>query len=92
MVIRLFANFRDLCGNDAVSVNPDTPTVRGALWALIQQYPAMRPAIFEDDGETLKPLVHILINGQNILFKNGLDTEVHENDSFALFPPVAGGM
>lgn len=92
MIIRLFANFRDICGANAVPITPKTPTVRGALQALIEQHPAMKAALFEQDGETLRPLVHILINGKNIQFMNGLETEIQENDSFALFPPVAGGM
>lgn len=92
MVIRLFANFRDICGTHAVTITPKTPTVRGALQALTEQHPAMKKALFEEDGETLRPLIHIFINGHNIQFMNGLDTEIQESDSFALFPPVAGGM
>ncbi|MFW5999416.1 MAG: MoaD family protein [Halanaerobiaceae bacterium] len=33
----------------------------------------------------------ILVNGHNVLHREGLDTEVKDGDEIAIFPPSAGG-
>ncbi len=35
--------------------------------------------------------VHILVNGRNIMWLQGLDTPISEADNVVLIPPVAGG-
>ncbi|MBE3596119.1 MAG: MoaD/ThiS family protein [Hydrogenibacillus sp.] len=90
MRVKLFANFRDICGTKVIEVEPEGSRVRDLLGALSARHPAMREELFQPDG-SLRPFVQILINGRNIAFARGLDTEVEEGDEIALFPPVAGG-
>ncbi|MDQ0340379.1 molybdopterin synthase sulfur carrier subunit [Caldalkalibacillus uzonensis] len=91
MKIKVFANFRDICGGKSVTINLSPPqTVESVLDALIAQFPAMQEELFTEH-KTLKPLVHVFVNGQNIIHLNGLETKVAANDEIALFPPVAGG-
>jgi molybdopterin synthase sulfur carrier subunit len=89
--IKVFANFRDICGGKWVMLNlSSSQRIENVLDQLIAQFPPMKDELFTEQ-KTLKPLVHVFVNGQNIVHLNGLDTIVHEDDEVALFPPVAGG-
>lgn len=91
MIVKVFANFREICKDKAVEVpSQDGDTVMDILEALIRKYPAMEEEVFTPE-RTLKPFVHVFINGRNIIHENGLQTKVKSGDQFALFPPVAGG-
>jgi len=43
-----------------------------------------------EDGE-LDETITILINGRNILYLDGLETELNSDDKVTIFPQVAGG-
>ncbi|MEW9669300.1 ubiquitin-like small modifier protein 1 [Ammoniphilus sp. 3BR4] len=91
MVIKVFANFREICGDKTVEVpSQEGDTVIQILEELIKKYPAYEDEVFTPE-RTLKPFVHVFINGRNIIHENGLQTIVKPDDQFALFPPVAGG-
>lgn len=91
MLIKVFANFRDICGGKTVTLNvEDGQAISVVLDQLIELYPLMQEELFTEE-KTLKPLVHVFINGQNIIHLNNLSTKVKTTDQIALFPPVAGG-
>ncbi|MEW5722748.1 MAG: ubiquitin-like small modifier protein 1 [Thermodesulfobacteriota bacterium] len=71
-----------------VSVGP-APTVRAVLERLCTTA-ERRGKIFDPSGG-LRPEVTVMKNGRNVLFLNGLETEVSEGDVVALFPPTFGG-
>lgn len=91
MIIKVFANFRDICGGKTVtlSIENDQP-ISVVLNQLIERFPLMEEELFTEENK-LKPLVHVFINGKNIIHLEGLSTTVRESDQIALFPPVAGG-
>lgn len=37
------------------------------------------------------PMTRIMINGRDIEFLNGLETELHDGDEVLILPPVSGG-
>lgn len=91
MIIKVFANFREICRDKTVEVpSQEGDTVLDILENLIGMYPAFEEEVFTPD-RTLKPFVHVFLNGRNIIHENGLQTIVKPTDQFALFPPVAGG-
>ncbi|MBU8906037.1 ubiquitin-like small modifier protein 1 [Desertibacillus haloalkaliphilus] len=91
MDIKVFANFRDICGGKIVSINiVDGDSILNVLKQLISRFPEMKEELFTEAYE-LKPLNHVFINGKNIIYLDGLDTKVYQKDLVALFPPVAGG-
>ncbi len=49
-----------------------------------------RDRIFDEYGN-VRQNISIFINGRNILFLKGLETELNAGDSVAIFPPMAGG-
>ena len=83
-VVKLFANLRKLAGTKELSVNGTT--VGTALEELIRQSPPLGEILLRD-GE-IGPHVVITLNGHNIM---DLETPVTEQDTIAVFPPIAGG-
>jgi molybdopterin synthase sulfur carrier subunit len=91
MKVKVFANFREICQGKEVEVPTEAGNrVIDILETLITMFPALEEEVFTSE-RTLKPFVHVFINGRNIIHENGLQTSVQEDDQFALFPPVAGG-
>jgi sulfur-carrier protein len=90
MQVKVFANLREICGGVTVEVLPYGDRVIDVLDRMIEMYPDLHDEIFTEE-KTLKPFVHVYINGRNIVHSDGLETKVKETDQFALFPPVAGG-
>lgn len=90
MQVKVFANLREICGGVTVEVKPNGERVIDILDTMIEMFPALQDEIYTED-KTLKPFVHVYVNGRNIVHGDGLFSVVKENDQFALFPPVAGG-
>lgn len=65
-------------------------TIGQVLDNLVQQYPALRVHIFNEDGE-LRPFVNLFIGEDNINDLQGIHTPVKEEDRILLIPSIAGG-
>lgn len=65
-------------------------TAGEALNDLTDQYPALRPHLFNDDGH-LRPFVNLFLNEENIRDLQGRDTSIQEDDKLILIPSIAGG-
>ncbi|WP_043934477.1 ubiquitin-like small modifier protein 1 [Bacillus sp. EB01] len=90
MIVKVFANLRDICGGFTVEVQPEGNRVIDVLEKMVEMFPPIEEEIFTAE-RTLKDFVHVYINGRNIVHLQDLQTEVSDSDQFALFPPVAGG-
>lgn len=90
MQVKVFANLRDICGSVVVDVQPDGNRVIDILNKMVEMFPDIEEEILNPD-QTLKPFVHLYVNGRNIIHADNLQTIVEETDQIALFPPVAGG-
>jgi MoaD family protein len=86
--VKLFGNLREIAGVSAFEL--PGADVGELLTALFNQNHALQEAIL--DGAALKPFVRIVVNGQDIELAQGLQTEVSESSSVAIFPPIAGGL
>jgi len=90
LLVKVFANLRQICGGVTVEVQPDGDRVIDVLDKMVEMFPDLRDEIFTAEKELL-PFVHVYVNGRNIIHLEDLQTKVCEEDQFALFPPVAGG-
>lgn len=82
--IKLYANLRDIAGTKELSVTGSN--LGETLDELVRQYPALEGVILED-GQ-IRPHFVITINGHNA---TDLEAPVTEDDTIAIFPPIAGG-
>jgi molybdopterin converting factor small subunit len=74
-------------GNRTVSV--EATTVRGALDALVTEYPALRARVLEGDG--VPSFLNVFVDGEDVRLLQGLDTAVTDGSTVLLLPAVAGG-
>jgi MoaD family protein len=64
-------------------------TVGEALDAVFEQHTDLRERITEDVG--LRRFVNVYVSGEDIRFREGLDTELSDGDEVTILPAVAGG-
>lgn len=65
-------------------------TVGEAMNDLTSQYPALRPHLFNGNGQ-MRPFVNLFLNDENVRDLQGEDTPLKEADRLILIPSIAGG-
>ncbi len=89
--LRLYSTLRDAVGaKELVIPFEGVHTVRDMIQVISNINPLLGAKIVDQDG-TLTGLVHILVHGRNIIWLQGLDTVVSDNDEVVMIPPKAGG-
>ncbi len=88
----LFAYCREHAGAKPCDLAlPAHTTVRQAVEAIVQRYPALRRHWLNEAGE-IHAHVHIFVNGEEYLtLPEAERTLLQPQDSLDFFPPVAGG-
>lgn len=85
-----FALLREKAGMAAMEVEFMGDTVVDLISALDDFFSwGFREQLMEGDG--LKGLVKVIVNGTDIRGLRGLYTELKEGDTVSFFPPAAGG-
>ena len=67
----------------------DGETVGEALDSVFEEHDDLRERITEDGG--LRRFVNVYVSGEDIRFRDGLDTELSDGDEVTILPAVAGG-
>jgi sulfur-carrier protein len=67
----------------------DGSTVGEVLDGLYERYGELRSRIAEDGG--LRRFVNVYVSGEDIRFRDGLETELTDGDEVTILPAVAGG-
>ena len=65
-------------------------TAGAALAELTEQFPALKPHLFKEDGE-LRMFVNLFKGEENIKDLQGLETALGEGDRLMIIPSIAGG-
>jgi len=71
-------------------VQIEAPTVIGIIDALETRYPAIKGRLRDESG-ALRRFVNLYVNGEDVRFKNGLETSLAAGDELSIVPAVAGG-
>lgn len=89
--VKLFANFREEAGEASVEI--DAGTAGELLVKLAERYETLGKSILDSkEPEVItKDGVTVMLNGRNIRFLDGMSTELEEEDTLAIFPPIGGG-
>jgi molybdopterin synthase sulfur carrier subunit len=74
-------------GEDEIEV--DGATVGEVLDAVFERHQDLRERITENGD--LRRFVNVYVAGEDIRFKDGLETEISEGDEVTILPAVAGG-
>lgn len=90
VIIRYFADIRDLTGCKEETWTKTAPNLRSLLEGLAAQYgAAFGNRVFE--GDHLNSTIIIFINGRDVVHLKGIDSPLTSDDVVAVFPMVAGG-
>ncbi|MCC6301016.1 MAG: MoaD/ThiS family protein [Anaerolineales bacterium] len=76
--------------NGKSEVNVSGSNISDALADLANQFPAIKPHIFNEGGE-LRPFVNLFVGEHNIKDLQGVDTAIKDGDRIMLIPSIAGG-
>ncbi len=90
--VNFFATLRSLVGQKTVEVDvPEDATVQDLAEILSQRYPALRPHLFQEDGQ-LHHSTHILLDGRDFIYTEQREkTPIYQVKRIDIFPPVGGG-
>jgi molybdopterin converting factor small subunit len=86
MELTVYGPLRSATGEKRVSVDPDGPTVRAVLDALIDEYPRVESHLVDETG-ALRPSVRVTVNGD----RAALDDDCPPDAEVAMFPAMRGG-
>ena len=75
-------------GNRALEL-PDG-TLDGALNNLDTQFPGLRDRLIDEFGE-VRPFINIFVNGDDIIYLQGLLTPMRDGIEVDIVPSIAGG-
>ena len=90
VMVEFFAYLREKTGTPGMDVTFIGSTVMDLIGALDGMFlGAFRDQLME--GEELKGMVKVLVNGVDVRALRGLNTELKETDVVSIFPPAAGG-
>ncbi len=74
----------------AAELSLEALDVAAVLAELETRYPAIRGRIRDETG-ALRRFVNLYVNGEDVRFKNGLETSLSSGDELSIVPAVAGG-
>ena len=86
--VKIPAQLRAVTGGEG-EVDVDGSTVGEALDAVFAVHGELKERITDGDG--LRRFVNVYVSGEDIRFRDGLETAVSEGDEVTILPAVAGG-
>jgi molybdopterin synthase sulfur carrier subunit len=93
--VRLYTitEFREIIGQSKADFTmPDGSELKEFIARLVDTWgDKLSSKLFNPDDNELFPYIRIAVNGRDIAFLNGLETELHDGDEVLIVPPVAGG-
>lgn len=88
ITVKIPAQLRTVTGGEG-EIEVQGATVGEALDAVFAEHETLRERITEDG--TLRRFVNVYVSGEDIRFRDGLDTVLDEGDEVTILPAVAGG-
>lgn len=89
VTVRIPGPLRSLTGGqDRVEVQ--CTTIGQCLDELERRFPGIRDRIVDGSGE-IRRFVIVFLNGEDVRFLKGLDTQVRDGDEVSIVPAVSGG-
>jgi sulfur-carrier protein len=89
VTVKIPTQLRTVTAGEAEAEVDDAHTVGEVLDGLYERYDGLRDRIAEDGD--LRRFVNVYVDGEDIRFLDGLETQVEDGDEVTILPAVAGG-
>ena len=89
VTVKIPTQLRNVTGGDSETTVEEAGTVGDVLDGLYDRYDGLRDRIAEDGD--LRRFVNVYVGGEDIRFRDGLETSVEDGDEVTILPAVAGG-
>ena len=76
--------------NGADKAEVEAGSLNAIMSSLNNQFPGIRERLCNEDG-SLRSFVNVYINGEDVRFLEGLNSETKSGDEVSIVPAVAGG-
>ncbi len=87
--VRIPTPLQQLTGNKA-EVEGTGGTLKELIADLEGRFPGIRERICDGEGK-LRRFVNVFVNQEDVRFKDGEATELHDGDEVSIVPAIAGG-
>ncbi len=88
VTVKIPTPLRQLTG-ERDTVSSGAATLAGVVDDLEGAFPGIRERLCDEGG--LRRFVNVYVNGEDVRFLQGLDTELGDGDEVSIVPAVAGG-
>jgi len=68
----------------------DGATLGDIVGSLETQFPGIKERLCDDSGE-IRNFVNVYVNGEDVRFLQGLESQTNSGDEISIVPAVAGG-
>jgi molybdopterin synthase sulfur carrier subunit len=91
--IHSILGLKEILGQRVVELSiPQGSTLRTLLGVMVNRWGArLSPYVADAEDGRQHPRIRILVNGQDIGFLHGLETELQDGDDILMLPLVSGG-
>ena len=90
ITVRIPSPLRRLTGGSDI-VDADGSSISGVVDNLEFNYNGFKERLIDENGE-MRYFVNLYLNGEDVRFLQGLDTETKDGDEISIVPAVAGGI
>lgn len=88
VIVKLFATLNEKVKKQSIEASGNT--VIEVLRNIVKDYPELKNEILNENMELKEDYIYLL-NGRNVHFLNGKDTNLKDGDKISIFPPIGGG-
>ncbi len=87
--VRIPTPLRRMTGG-ADKVNVEGSNISEVIASLDAEYPGISQRLCDEQG-AIRSFVNLYVNGEDVRFLSGLDTDTKDGDEISIVPAVAGG-
>ena len=91
--VHTILDLKRIIGKREVDISvPEGCTVRELIDEMVNTWgQELTSHLFNRNSGSLLPYIHLMVNSQDIIFLNGMETVLSDGDEIMIVPPVFGG-